>query len=514
MPKLGEPWLPQGTVAAPVPAAAAASTKASPPPQAHPPPNPGGAAPKGLPPNAVLIKVSKPLTSHPSSNFTSASSSSPALTPASGSTAKEAAVGPPTPVPVPAQSWYGNPFTLSTNTPMSEFHRSMRGKVFFSPRAVPVVASELLSLPGERPPQLTVCEIGKDLLYGVGYLYNTPLSVEHQWRGRVAHLLRVRSNQAPIPNIVRRRAEAVAASQQKQHQLQQQKGGGTREVRPSEKSKTPASPSPAPQEGGAVVPIDYAHTMVYERGEAAVYDRPCDDLLIGIKLYVNEELVEDHYPIVNALPQCTATLAVKEATQHWNCVPFVLMGYLNQLMLEPICIYHALSLNFVEHLLRVKIPASAAPARAPKTAVKAPTPSDAKPVPKKKSPPSVELTLRVEVVYGCRAEAFYCTDFISRGACTLRMRESSKRALKNYEEKLRALVRLRLAAPQLIARSSRCDSPPPLPPRNCSVCGHPLQYQCTVCGADVCGMPMCVATTVVGYPRACTKHALPLNKPG
>jgi hypothetical protein len=404
---------------------------------------------------------------------------------------------------------------------MTEFHRAMRGKVFFSPRAVPVTATELLSLPDEKPPQLTVCEVGKDLLYGVGYLYSTPLSVEHQWRGRVAHLLRVRSRQAPVPTIVRRRAEAVAtAAQQKQHQqqqrLQQQANkegkGGEKAVGSAQKPE-----SSSPLDNTPAVVIDYLRTMCYERGEASVYDRPGDDFLIGVKLYVNNELVEDHYPIVNALPQCTATLVVKEAAQHWNCVPFVLMGYINQLMLDPICIYHALSLSFVEHLLRIKIPESTAAAAEGSAATATTAPGGkGRPAPaKKKLSTSIDLPLRVEIVYGCRAEAYFCTDFVSRGSCTLRMTESSKRALKAYEEKLRALVRLRLAAPQLIPRESSMNNNSaggfPPPPRNCSGCGHPLQFRCTICGADVCGMPMCATNATVGYPRACIRHALPPN---
>lgn len=491
-----------------------ATAAASQPPKARPP-SASTSAHKGPPPNAVLIKVAKTLMSAPPANGSTASS--PA-----GAAKQSVPVA--SPVAVPEHSWYANPFQLTTNTPMTEFHRAMRGKVFFSPRAVPVTASELLSLPGERPPQLTVCELGKDLLYGVAYLYNTPLAVEHQWRGRVAHLLRVRSSQAPIPKVVRRRAETVAALQQKQHDARRGPGAagagaGTR--RPAKEASVPAFPSSSSSSevpSSPAPPIDYRSTMTYEHGEAAVYERPGNDLLIGVKLYVDDELVEDHYPIRNALPQCTATLPVTEAAQHWNCVPFVLMGYLNQQMLDPISVYHSLSLSFVEHLLRVKLPESAAPAKgstaSPVTA--APTRKDATPaLTKKSAAPPLELTLRVEVVYGCRAEAYYCTDFICRGACTLRMTESSKKALKAYEEKLRALARLRLAAPQLISRGSGSSSSSSggegnlPPPRNCHLCGHPLQYRCTVCGADVCGMPTCATSTVVGYPRACTRHALP-----
>ncbi|KPI89457.1 hypothetical protein ABL78_1421 [Leptomonas seymouri] len=511
MAKPEEPRRLSGAGLSPALTLAPASANASQRPQAHPQPPPVRVAYKSPPPNAVLMKVSKSTTPLPSSNLAHAPSGSPATIVDPRPSVNETATPSPAPVQVPAQCWYANPFSLSTNTPMTEFHRSMRGKVLFSARAVPVTASELLSLPQEKPSQLTICEIGKDLLYGVGYLYNTPLSVEHQWRGRVAHLLRVRSQREPIPSIVRRRAEALAALQQRQQQRYEGKNAGNA----SEKLPKRVSPSsadlpqsPASPLGNKTVPIDYRRTMVYERGEASVYDRPCDDLLLGIKLYVNDELVDDHYPIVNALPQCTATLAVKEATQHWNCVPFVLIGYLNQLMLDPICVYHALSLNFAEHLLRIKTPASTTRAKASAAAVEAPTDIDPKSAPPMKPPAFIDLSLRVEVVYGCRAESFYCTEFISRGACTLRMTELSKPALKSYEEKLRALVRLRLAAPQLIARVSNGVPPP----RHCSGCGYPMQYQCTVCGADVCGMPMCATKAAVGYPRACTKHVLPPNQ--
>ncbi|KAL7699552.1 hypothetical protein NQL31_004765 [Lotmaria passim] len=505
-------------------ASSASSTNATQPPKAQPqsqpsPPPGSGAGRKGPPPNAVLVKTFTSLMSNPSSGSRNGSAGShvqpPSLMPAAAAC-------------VPTQCWYTSPFTLSTNTPMSEFHRTWRGKVFFSPRAVPVAASELLSLPGEKPPQLRVCEIGKDLIYGVGYLYNTPLSVEHQWRGRVVHLLRVRTHQAPIPRVVLRRAEALASLQKERRDKAKDKLNDNMQKPAVLAPPGSSPPSPAPQGKAQVVSVDYTHTMCFERGEASVYECPGDDLLVGLKLYVNDVLVEDHYPIVNALPQCTATLAVKEAARHWNCVPFVLMGYLNQQMLDPICIYHTLSLNFVEHLLRVKMPNKATLASPAKPA--APGSGGTKTPPtKKSSAASVDLTLRVEVVYGCRAEAYYCTDFISRGSCVLRMTESSKRALKSYEEKLRALVRLRRAAPKLIPRdttlsnsnngSGRSDSNnndnssgSPPPPRNCSVCGHPLQYRCTVCGADVCGMPTCVANTVVGYPRACTRHTVAPNQ--
>ncbi|KAG5499912.1 hypothetical protein GH5_04049 [Leishmania sp. Ghana 2012 LV757] len=464
-----------------------------------PPQSPQGSA--GLSHSAVKAKAT---LAAPPAQVLHQHSTTPEMSPLLSRSTPQTASIPvllPTPPLVPASSWYAQPFAERSAAPMSAFHRDHRGKTIFSLRPVPVEAAELQALPEQRPPTVTVFEVGKDLLYGMAYLYAAPLAVEHQWRGRVAHLLRVRKQEAPIPDVVRR---GVQGRTTLQRQLQAQESGASLTPPSSPLSMSPL-PSPAPA-AAAVTPAAYISTMRFERGETAVFDRPADDLLIGIKVFVNEELVEDHYPDVHALPQCTATVTAREAAQFWNCVPFVLMGYLNQTLLDPISLFHTLSLNFVEHLLRVKLPGrhstgsaegrTEAPLARPPSSVTAPSRLT-------KAAP-VELPLRVEVVYGCRAEAFYCTGFISRGCCVLRMTEASKPSLKSYEEKLRALVKARHKAPQLIPRP-KIGLPSP---RACVGCGHPLQYRCTVCGAEVCGTLACSSSAVVGYPRACTRHAL------
>ncbi|CBZ28540.1 conserved hypothetical protein [Leishmania mexicana MHOM/GT/2001/U1103] len=451
----------------------------------------------GLPPGAALVKTALGV---PPATMSRPHSTTAEISPLHSLPASKAASSPkqPPPLPsVPANSWYAQPLVERPGTPMSTFHRDHRGKIIFSPRPVPVEEAELLALPGREPQTLTVCEVGKDLLYGMAYLYAVPLAIEHQWRGRVAYLQQVRRHQAPIPDIVLRSVQGRTALQREQ-QTQ-----GCRKASVPLSSSLPTSPAPG---ASAVTPVEYSNTMRFERGEAAVYDRPADDLLIGIKVFVNEALVEDHYPDVHALPQCTATIIAKEAAQLWSCVPFVLIGYLNQVLLDPISLFHTLSLNFVEHLLRVKLPGRR-PTGPVEECAKAtstlPSSSAAAPSRPTKAAP-LELPLRVEVVYGCRTEAFYCTEFISRGRCVLRMTETSKPSLKSYEEKLRALVKARHTAPQLIPRPTS-GLPPP---RVCVGCGYPLQFRCSFCGAEVCGSSICALSAVIGYPCACTRHVL------
>ncbi|KAG5500499.1 hypothetical protein JKF63_03593 [Porcisia hertigi] len=455
----------------------------------------------GLPPCAVLVK-STLVT--PTTSISRQHSTTPTKSPLHSRSASYIASNPTLPLPppsVPANCWYAKVFAEPPGASMSAFHRDHRGKVIFSPRPVPVEAEELLALPGQCPQTLTICEVGKDLLYGMAYLYAPPLAVEHRWRGRVAHLHRVQKLQTPIPDVVRRGLEGRAAL------LGHQQANGDSKVAspPSSLLKTSRSPSPA-LAASAVKLLDYSNVMRFERGEAAVYERPDDKLLIGIKVFVNEEMVENHYPDVHALPQCTATITAKEAAQSWSCVPFVLMGFLNQMLIDPISIFHTLSLNFVEHLLRVKLHGCSNTATSEERVRASSTQSSSLAAANshRTKAVSLELPLRVEVVYGCRAEAFYCTEFISRGQCLLRMTEASKPSLKSYEEKLRALVKLRHTAPQLIPRPTSGFSPP----RACVGCGHLLQYRCTVCGAEVCGELTCAFSAVTGYPRPCRRHAL------
>lgn len=53
-----------------------------------------------------------------------------------------------------------------------------------------------------------------------------------------------------------------------------------------------------------------------ERSEISLLQQPFVDLLIGFKVYINDELVPDHYPGLRSLPQCTATLDINDATNY------------------------------------------------------------------------------------------------------------------------------------------------------------------------------------------------------
>ncbi|GET90093.1 hypothetical protein, conserved [Leishmania tarentolae] len=150
---------------------------------------------------------------------------------------------PPFPLPsVPANSWYAQAFAERLGAPMSAFHRDHRGKIIFSPRPVPVEEAELLALPGGEPRIMTVCEVGKDLLYGMAYLYAVPLAIEHQWRGRVAHLHQVRQHQAPIPDIILRGVQGRTSLKRHQQGHESRRTS----VSMASSSQMSASPSPAP----------------------------------------------------------------------------------------------------------------------------------------------------------------------------------------------------------------------------------------------------------------------------
>lgn len=262
--------------------------------------------------------------------------------------------------------------------------------------------------------------------------------------------------------------------------------------------------------------------MNMSRAELSIYQHPFFDMLLGIKVFVNDELVADHYPGMKSLPQCTTTIDATDAVNFWNCVPLVLMGYQNHVTLDTIDLYRTLSLNFVEHLLHMKFPSApattAATAAHEETSRSASAKQDSRA--SKPSMPAVapgtlvrEMRLRVEVVYGCRAEAFFCTDFIARGSCTLLMAETAKPALKSYEERLRALTMARRSSEQIV-RAPREPSPSSssgggavTPPLTCQVCGNAMVFRCTVCGADFCGSLMCSRRPLPGgYPCSCSAH--------
>ncbi|EPY28070.1 hypothetical protein STCU_05316 [Strigomonas culicis] len=370
--------------------------------------------------------------------------------------------------PVPPRCWYASPFVDATTAPLTEFHYQSKGRVMFAKRPIPTCASDLERLPQHRPATQDVFDLRRDLLYGMAYLHNTALFTEHRWRSRVGHLQRVKDGTATIPEAVRK-AKKYRASRQLS-------AGGT---------STTSDPITR-QESGPV-----SGTLCLERPESTIFQKPSYDTLIGIRLYLDGELVPDHYPRPRALPQCTATIDAHEAFLNWVAIPLVLVGFLNHDSLNPIELYRGLSLSFVEHLLHLKTPVvTAAGVGKRPEAAEPPTPA-----------PFRKAELRVEIVYGCRSEAYFCTDFIARGKCTLLLSEEAKAPLKAYEERLRTLMRTKRCGEQICPALS--DGPPP---RGCLYCGFPLAYRCTVCGAEFCGTLACAQRSLVGYPRGCSEH--------
>lgn len=377
---------------------------------------------------------------------------------------------------VPTNSWYAAPFSEGTTTPFTEFHLQNKGRVLFGKLPIPTLPGELEALPSRSPTTITEFELGKDLVYGMAYLHNTALYTEHRWRGRVLHLLKVKDGTAEVPESIRKVSEFMKGQQQQRRQSTLQ----SEEVNPSPPSQSP-SPGPASlTKHSGVAGGQMRSLLSLARAEPTIYSRPFFDMLLGIKVYVDEELVPDHYPGLNSLPQCTTTLDTHDAVTNWVCVPIILMGFLNHMTLDVIDLYRTLSLSFVEHLLHLKTP---------------PTPSENTPR---------SLNVRVEVVYGCRTEAYFCTDFIARGSCRLLLRASAKHGIKGYEESLRALIKARRSSEQVIHFGAG-------PHRSCPFCKLPYAYRCTVCGAELCSSVVCSQRPVTGYPRGCTAHKAQVN---
>jgi hypothetical protein len=89
---------------------------------------------------------------------------------------------------VPPGSWYAVPFDEPSPMPETPFHKQHKGKVLFGPRRFPTAPDDLALLPGGEPVvSHSPCIAGAQYLYGMAYLFNTALFVEHFWRTRVAH---------------------------------------------------------------------------------------------------------------------------------------------------------------------------------------------------------------------------------------------------------------------------------------------------------------------------------------
>ncbi|RNF10701.1 hypothetical protein TraAM80_01405 [Trypanosoma rangeli] len=370
---------------------------------------------------------------------------------------------------VPPDSWYAREFTEMTRMSPTEFHMKQRGKVVFSGGCIPVGASELRNLPGRAPLMPATLEIGKDLVYGMAYLYNTPIFTEHQWRMRVAHY-----------------AAAVTHAGQGQ--------GPARKQREGEEEQDAG-------EGRRHAALDECELARLKAMAKSIYGRPNINTLVGIRVFVDNKLVPDHNSTSRSIPNCTATIDTAEAFNNWICIPIVLVGYLNNFLLSTITLYRSLSLNFVDYMLCQPITFSG-------TSVNEDNHSGSD---REEGCGSEGVSrafeICVEVVYGCPSELNFCTDYISKGKVQIVMTRQSQVALKSYGDKLRKLI---LSGPLLreqvvpmdrLEMATRHHSS-----RNCLFCRSPLRYTCTICGAQLCGTVLCVWRPFAGYPSGCSVH--------
>lgn len=304
--------------------------------------------------------------------------------------------------PVPSDSWYAQPFGEVTPMIMNSYHFDNRGEVVFSDVLLPATKEQLDShpIPKDVPNQVRF-SLDSGNIFGMGYLFNTALYIEHHWRLRVAH--------------------------------------------------TPVIP---------------------ER-----FSRPFYNMLLGAKVFIDDQLVPDTGAFEDSLPGCTTTCRANEATTTWICLPLVFIGNLEHRLLKNMRLYRPMMMSFLSKAKDL-------------------TPGD--------------HAVRVEIVYGCKAENNFCTEFISTGAFTLNVTESGKaRAAALYDE----CSALHQVSPTTEKRYVPCPTPlnnKPIP--TCATCSKPRDLTCTVCGANVCGSLQCVYTTVTGYPFGCRSHAAVVQK--
>jgi hypothetical protein len=314
---------------------------------------------------------------------------------------------------VHSDSWYALPFTEETPMELTSFHSKHKGDVCFSSQLIPSRAAELQQLlPNHEPLLQTVFTLGSDSIFGMGYLHNTALYIEHYWRTRVAHTF---------------------------------------------------------------------------AGDSK-YDRPFYNMLIGIKVFINDQLIPDQVSGPDSLLQCTATIRAHEATSTWLCVPVILCPLdVDCTALSVVEVYRGLCLSFC-------------------LAAQTLLPGD--------------HTVRIEVVYGCRAEANFCTDFIARGVCKLRVNDESSNHLNQLVDRLAALIEASASgqgrqqqqpgspsgSPATRERETVILDSASIRPSACAFCSAPLKYVCTICGAHVCGSSSCVWSKFVGYPYGCQSH--------
>jgi hypothetical protein len=266
---------------------------------------------------------------------------------------------------------------------VTDLHEQLKGNTMFSSAVIPV---KRLDLDLAKPVFKERFTLGVDKIYGMGYLHNTALFIEHHWRTRVTH-----------------------------------------------------------------------------NPPTGKFDRPFYDMLVGVIVTIDGRLVDDLLPRPESIPQCTTTLRSHEAASVWIVIPFVLVGDPNDPILGVIDMYRELSLSFLRACAALSVG---------------------------------EHTVVVDIVFGCKKEARFCSEFISRGSFKLDVKNESRVLVEAQFRTLQGLIAAEIS-PVVV-----CN--PPTGP--CVFCGAPLRFYCTVCGANICGSPKCVWCKFSGYPHGCSTH--------
>lgn len=191
-------------------------------------------------------------------------------------------------------------------------------------------------------------------MYGMAYLHHTAWFTEHVWRCRLSHRERVRAGAVRLPATLctttalrKHNGGADGAAVGVEDWSRQARG-----VDPTDQNKErPAAPGSGTEKEGHAQKLVVSNSAALD---AAMADAPSADMRLGVRVLVNDDMVPDHYPGLHSLPQCTATRSVSEATHSWVMVPFVLVSFLNHVMLDLIAIYRTLSLSFVLYMLHYK----------------------------------------------------------------------------------------------------------------------------------------------------------------
>lgn len=289
--------------------------------------------------------------------------------------------------PVPEESWYAQPFVEESSMYVTPYHKARRGAIVFSNVHIPLTRVELEGLPNKEPSTTSEVELGKESVYGMAYLHETALCIEHHWRTRVSH---------------------------------------------------------DPPSGR--------------------YERPFYNMLLGVRVFINDIQVPDCFPHKDSLTQCTSTYLHHQAVAQWRAVPTPLLPDVDSLLLTDCSVYVPLVYSFLQAAITLE---------------------DGRHV------------VRVELVYGCRAENDFCTLHIAKGSFVAVVTPQGR------EEMLKR---------NAIVGSLLQENPPHMQPlaapsgERCVYCGEPLAFLCTQCTAKVCGTARCVWSPVVGYPCACTSH--------